>query len=776
MLPYQSPPEIVASVVEAPSQPQYSIGPRKVWAIRTVAAQLPNIESVAAPELGLAGLRINPVTGGSARVSFWGDLALFHVESGHERAITGLPDDARIRRLAWSPNGFFVALGLAEPAGMALWLLDVRKAHAAQLVGPRLVELIDSPFTWEPDSSGLIARLAPARRGAPPPAPKVPVGPVIQESFGKTRPARTYRDLLQSEHDEAVFEHFLTCRLARITLAGKTRSFGPTGLILRASPSPDGRYVLMDELLRPFSYQVGQSRFPRRTSVLDRRGNVVRVVADLPLAESIPVAHGSTREGPRGIHWRPDAPAQLAWAEALDGGDGARTVDHRDRVFLHDAPFDDPPRRWLDTELRYGGVYWGGDDLNLVTSSWYRTRRLKVMKAAVDSDETTVVWDRNWEDRYTDPGVPLTTRNAAGRSVLRRVGNGSSLLLAGAGASPSGNEPFLDRFNLDTGETTRIWQSKPPMYEQLVAVMDPEARRLLLARESETTPPALSLLRAGAPEPFYHLTKGVDPTPQYRGIRKEIIEYTRDDGVPLTGTLYRPAEGDGPWPTVFWAYPREYKTAGASGQVRDSPHRFLRLTHWTPFLWCAMGYAVLADPSMPIIGEGETEPNDTYVDQLVRGAEAAVKTLVDRGVSERGRFAVGGHSYGAFMTLNLLAHCDLFATGIARSGAYNRTLTPFGFQAEERTLWDAQEVYTAMSPLLQARNITAPVLLIHGDADSNSGTWKMQSERMYGALKGLGKDARLVLLPHEGHAYRASESVLHMLWETERWLGRYLPT
>lgn len=775
MLPYQSPSDIVASAVNAPATPQYSICPRKIWAIRTTAAQLPTIDEVAEPELRLAGLRINPLTGGHSRSTHWLDLCLFHLESGDVVPVAGLPADLRVRRLAWSPDGLWVALALAQDDGLALWLLDVRAAVARRLMGPRLVELIDSPLSWEPDSSGLIARLAPPRRGPAPQEPSVPTGPIIQESYGAERPARTYQDMLKNRHDEAVFEHFLTCRLARIGRDGKTRSLGPTGLILRATPSPDGRYLLVDELLRPFSYQVGHNRFPRRTSVLDRRGHVLRVIADLPLAEEIPVAHGSVRQGPRGVHWRTDASAQLAWAEALDDGDGARDVPHRDRVFLLEAPFDGAPQRWLDTELRYGGVYWGGDDLNLVVSSWYRTRRLKVELAAMGSDVCPVVWDRNWEDRYTDPGVPLTTRNAAGRAVLRRLGDGFTVLMAGAGASPRGNEPFLDKFDLRTGTAQRIWQSQPPFYESLLAVMDPQAQRLLIARESETSPPALSFLSSGAPQPLRHVTVGIDPTPQFREIRKEILRYERDDGTALTGTLYRPATGDGPWPTVLWAYPREYKTADAAGQVRDSPHRFLRVTHWSPYLWCALGYAVLADPSMPIIGEGDAEPNDTYVDQLVRGARAAVDHLVTLGVSERGRFAVGGHSYGAFMTLNLLAHSDLFATGIARSGAYNRTLTPFGFQSEERTLWQAADVYAAMSPLLSADKIDAPVLLVHGDADNNSGTWKMQSERMYGALKGLGKDVRLVLLPHESHAYRASESVLHMLWETERWLAQHLP-
>lgn len=224
----------------------------------------------------------------------------------------------------------------------------------------------------------------------------------------------------------------------------------------------------------------------------------------------------------------------------------------------------------------------------------------------------------------------------------------------------------------------------------------------------------------------------------------------------------------------MWAYPAEFKSADAAGQVKDSPYKFNRISYWGPQAFLTMGYTVLDNFSVPIVGEGDKEPNDTYIPQLVASAEAAVDEVVRRGVADRNRIAVGGHSYGAFMTANLLTHTRLFKAGIARSGAYNRTLTPFGFQAEERNYWQAPDVYNAMAPFNYADHIKDALLMIHGEQDNNSGTFPIQSERMYAAVKGLGGTARLVLLPNEAHAYRARESIMQMLAEMNNWLETYV--
>jgi dipeptidyl aminopeptidase/acylaminoacyl peptidase len=486
------------------------------------------------------------------------------------------------------------------------------------------------------------------------------------------------------------------------------------------------------------------------------------------------------------VGWRADAPATLVWAEAQDGGDPRTPADVRDRVSLLPAPFSGAPTELATLALRFGGLHWGDDGLALIDEWWWQTRRRRTWRLAParPAADLRLLFDRSFEDRYADPGSPLMRRTAQGTAVLLTSPDGRSLYLSGAGASPDGDLPFLDRLDLETGQSDRLWRCVVPYYEYAIDFVDAHLERLLTRREAAAEPPNYYLRHLdphettpdGAPPPI-PLTAFPHPVPQLAGVRGELLRYARADGVPLSGMLYLPPgyrEEDGRLPLLLWAYPNEYKSAGAAGQVRTSPHRFVRPHSGSPLLFLAAGYAVLDGPAMPIVGEGDAEPNDTYIEQLVADARAAVDAAAARGVADPQRVAVGGHSYGAFMTVNLLAHSDLFRAGIARSGAYNRTLTPFGFQAEDRTLWEAPEVYLAMSPYLRADRIKTPLLLIHGEADNNAGTYPMQSERLFDALKGLGTTARLVLLPHESHAYRARESVLHALWESLTWLERYL--
>jgi dipeptidyl aminopeptidase/acylaminoacyl peptidase len=522
-----------------------------------------------------------------------------------------------------------------------------------------------------------------------------------------------------------------------------------------------------------------------RVEVWDAAGTPVYLVAELPLAEDVPPVRGAVRTGRRAVGWRADAPATLVWAEAQDGGDPHTPADVRDRVSLLPAPFAGEPTELAALALRFGGVQWGDDDLALVDEWWWQTRRRRTWRIAPARpvDGPRLLFDRSSEDRYADPGSPLTRRTPAGTGVLLTSPDGASLYLAGAGASPEGDLPFLDRLDLGTGQTERLWRCAAPHYEFAVDLLDPGSGRLLTRRESATEPPNYYLRRldpegpAEGPADPVPLTAFPHPMPTLAGVRGELLRYARPDGVQLSGMLYLPPgyrEEHGRLPLLLWAYPYEFKSAGAAGQVQTSPYRFVRPQPGSPLFFLAAGYAVLDGPAMPIVGEGDAEPNDTYVEQLVADARVAVDAAAARGVADPARVAVGGHSYGAFMTANLLAHSDLFRAGIARSGAYNRTLTPFGFQAEDRTLWEAPQVYLAMSPYLRADRIKAPLLLIHGAADNNAGTYPMQSERLFDALKGLGATARLVLLPHESHAYRARESVLHTLWESLTWLERYV--
>ena len=775
---YRVPPEPITAVVDAPLTPLVSVGPGGEWMLLMERPSLPSIVELAQPELRLAGLRINPRTNGPNRRPHFSGLILKRIKDGDEKPILGVPPQPRIQNVRWSPDGQHVAFTLTQENGIGLWIANVETAQARPLLDARVNAAYGTPFEWVADGHTLVCTVVPTNRGPAPRRSVVPNGPVAQESIGKKAAARTYQDLLASPHDEAVFEHYTTAQVVRVTLDGKSQTIGPAGIIRRIRPAPSGKLLLVETVHRPFSYLVPAFRFPYRVEVWDLEGRVVREVTDLPLVEDVPIPFGSVPTGPRSFGWRNDAPATLYWVEAQDGGDAGKKADVRDRVYLLPAPFTGDPIPLITLGLRYAGILWGGDELALVRERWWQTRRTRtwVVRPHAPGDAPRLLFDRSTEDRYSDPGQPLMRRTPSGQWVLQTANNGRTLFLTGQGASPQGNRPFLDELDLPTRKSNRRWQSQAPYYENPIELLHEEKGLLLTSRESVDEPPN-HFLRDLRTNELRQLTDFPHPTPHLIGVQKQLITYERADGVQLTATLYLPpgySPEDGPLPMLMWAYPREFKSADAAGQVTDSPYRFVRVNPRSALPWLAHGYAVLDNPAMPIVGEGDKEPNDTYVEQLVASAKAAIEEVVRRGVADPKHIAIGGHSYGAFMVGNLLAHSDLFAAGIARSGAYNRTLTPFGFQREQRTLWQAPEVYFRMSPFMHADKINEPILLIHGMADNNSGTFPFQSRRLYHALKGHGATVRLVMLPHESHGYRARESVLHMLWEMTEWLDRYI--
>jgi dipeptidyl aminopeptidase/acylaminoacyl peptidase len=776
---YMRPPEVIAEVVDAPFTPVISVSPDRSKILILHRPGLAGIDEVSQPELRIAGLRINPRNYGPSRARYYDKLSLRDLEGGDERPIAGLPEKPKINTTRWSPDGSHIAMLLTFADRLELWVVDVASATASRLLDNRINDAYSNTIEWTPDSSALLATVVPANHGEPPKAPLVPTGPVIQQNLGRKAPARTYQDLLENAHDEAVFEHYTSVQLVRAGLDGTVTPLGAAGIVDLFSPSPDGRYILVQTVRKPFSYTVPAWRFPLAIEVWDKGGQIVKTVAELPLADDVPVPFGSVRTGVRAVEWRADADATLLLVEALDGGDAGVEAELRDRLSLLAAPFEADAQHLADIDLRYGGTYWGADDLAFIESWWWKTRAAKVwhVKPGDPDAAPRVALEFSFEDRYNDPGQPLLKPTSRGTHVLVTANDGATVFLSGDGASPEGDRPFLDEMDVDSSETNRLFRSEAPYYEQPVILLDPEKRLLLTQREAKDTQPNY-WIRGLEDGTEAQITTFPHPNPQFADVQKEMIRYTREDGVDLTGTLYLPAgydaAEDGPLPMLMWAYPQEFKSASAAGQVTDSPHRFVRVTYWSPMLWLARGYAVLDDPAMPIVGEGDEEPNDTFVEQLVSSAKAAVDEVVRRGVADPEKLVIGGHSYGAFMTGNLLAHSDLFSAGIARSGAYNRTLTPFGFQAEERTVWQAPEIYFAMSPFMHAEKINEPILLIHGEADNNSGTYPLQSERFYGALKGLGATVRLCMLPHESHGYRARESIMHMLWEMSEWMDRYV--
>ena len=765
---YLTPPQEIVDILDAPPIPQVVESPTGDTVVLLTRPSLPSIQELAQPMLRLAGYRLNPRTNGPHTTAGITRITLKRVSDGTEHAFDA-PPETSLGGVEFSPDGSRLIFTLTRYNGIEVWLMEVATGDARPLSDASISAVWRDPCDWLDQNATVVCTFTASGRGAPPAAPDLPAGPNIQEHTGGEAPIRTYQDLLQNTHDEALFEYYFTRQVATIDIAtGRRTAIGRPGIYQQVNASPSGLYFLMVELERPFSWLVTARNFPKDVTVRNGSGEIVAQIARLPLADATPI--GGVPTGPRGYTWNPTEPHTLVWAEAQDGGDPRRTVPHRDRVFSLSDPFRGEPTELARTEFRYGGIDWTEDGTALLTENDRPTRWTRTWVLASNA-EPRKVWDRSREDRYAEAGRPITETSPGGR-VIRQTG--SAIYLTGPGSSPEGDRPFLDRLDLRTLETQRLFRSADDAYEVVTAVLSDDASSVLTRRESRTEPPNY-YVRNTSSGSSRALTSFPDPARQLAGVTKELVTYDRADGVQLSGTLYLlPDYREGQRvPMIMWAYPREFVDPQLAGQVSGSDNRFTTIRGASHLLLLTQGFAIFDRPAMPIIGPGETA-NDSYVDQLVASAQAAVDKVVEMGVTDRDTIGIGGHSYGAFMTANLLAHSDLFQMGIARSGAYNRSLTPFGFQNERRTFWEATDIYAAMSPFFHADKINEPILLTHGEADNNSGTFPIQSARMYMALKGHGATVRYVTLPHESHGYAARASVLHTVAEMLNWANSYV--
>ncbi|SEK18567.1 S9 family peptidase [Parapedobacter koreensis] len=772
---YQAPPASIRELVDAPTTPSVLFTKNRDKMLLLERPDFPTIVDVSQPVLGLAGIRLNPANNAAEGAGFTG-ITVKDVKSGQESPITGLPPEARIGNVAISPDEKWVAFSNSTKTGVELWIADMQQFSARKLTEAPLNDAFGATLLWTPSGTHILAKFIPDGRGEAPKASDVPTGPVVQESLGKTAPSRTYQNLLENPHDEALFDYYMTAQLGLVDLQGGITNLGAPAVYRSLNYSPDGNYLLVQRTEHPYSYLVPVFSFPYHVLVWDSKGNEVKKFYEAPLADNVPIGFDNVSPGPRGYSWRPDKAATLYWVEALDGGLARKSADKRDAVYQLDAPFTAQPTNLISTTLRFGGITWADKEYAILSERWRQSRAEKMtLFDSNNGDTIKTITNRSSEDTYTDPGRFVYAPNAYDRSVLLLdKGKQPTVFTISEGASPEGDRPFLMRWNLISGKTDTLFRSQAPYYES--PVFFDNTGTLIVSRESVEEPPNYYAVNL-KDRALTAITAFPHPYPSLKGVQKQQLSYPRNDGLTLTGTLYLPKgykKEDGPLPMLMWAYPREFKTAAAASQIKGSPYRFTRIAWGSPIYWVTRGYAVLDNADMPIVGEGDDEPNDTFVPQVQANAKAAIDYVASLGVADPKRIGVGGHSYGAFMTANLLAHTNLFAAGIARSGAYNRTLTPFGFQAEPRTYWEAPEVYYQMSPFSFADKIKTPILLIHGMDDDNSGTFPINSERLYAAIKGHGGTIRLVFLPKELHGYRAKESVFHTLWEMDQWLEKYV--
>ena len=779
-LTYQKPSASILALADYERAPNVSMDSRKEYMLFSYRNTYKTLDDLNQEEMRLGGLRINPVTNIASAVNYISNLKIRKISDKIETQISGLPQNPRITYITWSPNEKKIAFTNTVASGVELWVIDVVSASAKKLTDASLNGNLGNPFNWMKDNETLLVKMLPKNRPALIDSKKdLPKGPTVSASDGSKSQNRTYPDLLKNKTDEANFEALMTSELNKVNLNGTVSAFKGTDIYAGESISPDGNYVMLTTVQKPFSYIVPYNRFPLKTVVYDAMGKEIKVINDVPLNEVIPKGFSSVRKGKRSLGWRSDKPATWAYVVALDEGDQAAKADFRDEVFSWDAPFTAQPTSIVKLQQRYAGVIWGKEDLAIVYDDWYDTRNQKtyLINPSNANQAPKIISDRNSQDIYSDPGDFETKRNQYNRYVLAIENNNAYLI--GNGFTKDGQFPFIDEFNLGTLKTKRLYTSNiKDKKESLQSIEDFKKGEVLVSIQSKNEFPNY-YFRNIKSKKLTQLTFFKNPFESIKNVYKEVVKYKRKDGVDLSGTLYLPEGYDRTkktekLPLLIWAYPAEYKDKNSAGQNDKNPNEFTYPGYGSFIYWVTKGYAVLDDASFPIIGEGTTEPNDTFMTQLVDDAAAAIDAMDKLGYINRKKVAIGGHSYGAFMTANLLTHCDLFACGIARSGAYNRTLTPFGFQSEQRNYWDVPAIYNEMSPFMSADKMKTPLLLVHGDADNNPGTFTLQSERYFQALKNLGAPVRLVLLPKESHGYAAKDNILHLLWEQDQFLEKYL--
>ncbi len=661
-------------------------------------------------------------------------------------------------------------------------MLDVFAATAKRISGPIINCNIDNPISWLKDSKSILARVLPSGRGEIlNEKMNLPAGPIISVSEGRESQNRTFQDLLKNRQDELNFETLVRSQLSIFNIdSGDSKVFMNAALYAGESVSPDGNYVMITTIERPYSYIVPMNRFPQKTIVYTIDGKFVKQVNDVPLTEITLKGNSATRTGKRSMSWRADKPSTLVFVEALDGGDPSKAAEFRDELFQWEAPFDTAPKSMAKVPQRFTRIFWGDDRYAIFADSWGDTRNTKsyLFNPQDPSVKPIVISDRNNQDIYSDPGTIFNKRGVYGTNVMSIEGD--NIYLIGDGFTKDGQFPFIDELNLKTLLKRRVYQSKyTDKKEDIISIENLKKGLVMVMIQSKNEFPNYYMRdfkRKG--DNLTQITFFKNPFESIANVHKEVIKYMRNDGVELSGTLYLPVgydkEKKEKMPLLIWAYPREFKDVSSASQSNQNPNLFTTPSYGSFVYWVTRGYVVLHDAAFPIIGEGKTEPNDTFIEQLIANAQAAIDAVDRLGYIDRTKVAIGGHSYGAFMTANLLTYCDLFACGIARSGAYNRTLTPFGFQSEQRNYWDAPEVYTRMSPFMNADKMKTPILLVHGEADNNPGTFTLQTERYFQALKGLGAPARMVILPKESHSYTAKENILHLLWEQDQFLEKHL--
>jgi len=779
-LSYKKPPQEITDIIESSVNRDIIISGKGNFMAVLQKPAYSSIKEISLPFLKLAGLRINPVNNTNIKSSYYSDIYIKNINTTEEFRLNGLPKDALIGNVSFSPDENRIAFSIKKDKTVQLWIAYLPTKEAQRLTNFSLNDTYGKLYEWASNGETILAKFIIDNRR------EFIVndisGPIVMENLGNTGASKVYQDLLKSPKDEQLFDHYLKSQLKIVYLNGMAVNFNRPSIYKDFDFSPDANMVMVSTIEKPYSYTVPINYFPFNTEIFDKYGKLVRKLAQTPLADNLATGFDAVIKGPREYQWRSDKPQTYIWVEAQDEGDPSKRISIKDIIYMQEVGLD-RATKLAQCYLRFNSIVWGDDQIALVTERWFKTRgERRVFIKPSNASYRVNLWDRYYEDSYNDPGKFVTVKNEFNRDVLllsynqlRRMAdpNNVNIFSFSEGASPVGNRPYILQFNVKTKLTDTLFRSKAPYYEKPLFFDNKE--KVIISRESELEPANYFVLDINGRREK-QLTYFPNPNLELLSVNRERITYKRPDKLNLSGTLYTPKNyltAQGKLPVLLWAYPTDYKTTAAAEQVKSSPYQFNNVSWNSPVFWVTQGFAVF-DAAMPIVGESNDHPNDTFIAQLKENALAAINKLILLGIADPKRIAVAGHGYGAFMTASLLAHTNLFAAGIARSGAYNRTLNPFGFQYEERTMWENPDVYQQMSPFTYTPKIKTPILLIHGEDDENSETPTLQSERFFNALTGQGATSRLVILPKETHSYIAKESVLHMLWEMDNWLKTYV--
>ncbi|MDB5120576.1 MAG: aminoacyl peptidase [Sphingobacteriales bacterium] len=768
---YQKPSQTIIDLVDAPILPKAIFSSNGEWMLLLQPQGLISANEALKPEIKIAGLFIDPSINSVSVDTFYTDIKLKSVNKEEEYILTGLPESLLASEIRWSPDDSKIAFCNTTNSGIELWIADLRTFTAKRLTDQYLNKTVGNTYCWEPESKSLIAKFITADRGKVPPITAKISGPITFDNSAKLTSSTNNDNLNSAQYGKSEFSYYLISQLITVDMDGKTSNFYNSGIIKSFDFSPDGKYILI-ETIKKYIPGVPINQLPYSAEILSSKGSVVKKIFDAPLADNLVNNYDAVPKGPRQIGWRTDKPASLYWIEAQDFGDPNLLVSLRDAIYTLDAPFKVNKIKIADCYLRFKSIIWNNDNLAIVTERWWKTRaeRRVYIKPADPTFRINLV-DRYFDDTYSDPGQLVITKNEYNRPSL--LTEDANVFYIGYGGSVEGERPYLMKFNIETKITDTLFHSKAPYYERPLFFNNKHF--VITSREAIDSVPnyyRVKLPTLGSKQ----LTDFSDPYPNLIGIKNQRLSYQRPDGVPINGILYLPASytrAKGTLPLIVWACPKEYKTKTAAGTVKGSVYQFPKLDQNSPLYWLTKGYAVFDKMEMPIIGESQDEPYDTYLEQLRFNTEPAIKKLIENGIADPKRIAITGNDNGGDMAAVLLATTKLFTTGIAYNGIYNYTYSPFGFNSEQRTFWQVPELYSKLSALSLADKIKAPILLLSAINDLNE-TMSLQAYSFYTALKGNSVSTRLSVVPTNSKYELSRESILHILWEKERWLEKNL--